>query len=69
MTKGLLFYIGIVAVVCFGAGCSHDPRYSSETQYLGQGGRSGTRHANIDTVSYWDGDGVSGSRIVAGSRR
>ena len=47
-------------------GCnSSDPRYAGGTQYLGgfQPGRN-TGRANFDNVSYWDGDGVSGSPSV-----
>lgn len=72
MTKGLLSYIGMAFVVCFNAGCGNDPRYGAETQYLGSTGRYAQRHANYDTVSYWDGDGVPGSpsiRISLGEQR
>lgn len=51
------------------AGCAgHDPRLtSSTTQYLTAGGRVVDKKSNVgfpDTVSYWDGDGVSGSPSI-----
>ena len=43
-----------------------DPRFSSETQYLGgvYGTGAVSSGAPQDTVSYWDGDGVSGSPSI-----
>lgn len=50
------------------AGCAgHDPRLSSSTtQYLLPGGGVVQRQSGgiVDTVSYWDGDGVSGSPSI-----
>ncbi len=53
-----------VAIALVGCG-SRDPRFSEETEYLG-GFRPepDKRRANFDNVSYWDGDGVSGSPSV-----
>ena len=47
-------------------GCrSNDPRYSDRTAYMGGFHRAGEQgRANFDNVSYWDGDGVSGSPSV-----
>jgi lipoprotein-anchoring transpeptidase ErfK/SrfK len=53
------------------AGCeTRDPRFNEETLYLG-GGRTKPKdtRANFDNVSYWDGDGVSGSPRVRISLR
>ncbi|MEP7014482.1 MAG: L,D-transpeptidase family protein [Verrucomicrobiota bacterium] len=56
------------------AGCeSNDPRFSSQTQYLG--GTRGTATAPgapQDNISYWDGDGVGGKpsiKISLGEQR
>lgn len=64
------FLILIVLV----AGCeSDDPRFSSQTQYLG--GTSGAvtaPGAPQDNISYWDGDGASGKpsiKISLGEQR
>lgn len=51
------------------AGCaSHDTRLtSSTTQYLASGGRVVERTSTggiIDNISYWDGDGVTGSPSI-----
>jgi len=50
------------------AGCSgHDRRLtSSTTQYLGSAGQVVAKKSGgfVDTVSYWDGDGVSGSPAI-----
>ena len=50
------------------AGCAgHDPRLtSSTTQYLGSTGQVVAKKSGgfVDTVSYWDGDGVSGSPSI-----
>jgi hypothetical protein len=52
---------GLILLV---TGCGEDPRYSARTQYLGgvYGGAEGGPPR--DTVSYWDGDSVSGSPSV-----
>lgn len=63
-------YLLIISAALFLAGCaSHDPRLGRDTLYLGDDGSivSAPRQerANFDNVSYWDGDGVSGSpRVV-----
>ncbi len=51
------------------AGCaSHDLRLtSSSTQYLAPGGQIVSKQSSVgfpDTVSYWDGDGISGSPSI-----
>jgi hypothetical protein len=58
----------------FTQGCrSRDPRYSDRTAYMGGFHRPGDQgRAKFDDVSYWDGDGVSGSpriRISLGEQR
>lgn len=47
-------------------GCAADPRYGRDTEYLGDpyDGASRVGSPNYDTVSYWDGDGVSGSPSI-----
>lgn len=45
------------------AGCANDARNDRETQYLGGSSNSFFSPAR-DSVSYWDGDGVSGSPSV-----
>jgi hypothetical protein len=53
--------VGLVLLV---TGCGEDPRFSARTQYLGgaYGGVPGGPPR--DSVSYWDGDSVSGSPSV-----
>lgn len=50
------------------AGCAtHDPRLTSTTtQYLTSGGQVVQKKSGgfVDTVSYWDGDGVTGSPSI-----
>lgn len=49
------------------AGCkSHDPRFRDDTIYLGgfHGRTPEAQRANFDNVSYWDGNGVSGSPSI-----
>ncbi len=54
--------VGLVLVI---AGCAEDTRYSGNTQYLGGGVYGGVPSGPPrDTVSYWDGDSVSGSPSV-----
>lgn len=55
--------LGLIVVAASLAGCSSDPRFDRTTQYLG-GGFVQPGHLNFDNVSYWDGDGVSGSPKV-----
>ncbi len=52
----------LIAAICFG-GCAHDPRYNDETVYLGgyHSKPQDKQRSNFDNVSYWDGDGISGS--------
>ncbi len=59
--------ISLIAAGFFLAGCAmDDPRYSAETQYLGgiYSGHAVSASAPSDSISYWDGDGVSGSPSV-----
>ncbi len=49
------------------AGCeSEDPRLAADTQYLGgvYGNGPVSSSAPVDTISYWDGDGVEGKPSV-----
>ena len=61
-TLGLL-----LLTVIFATGCaSRDPRFRDDTVYLGgfhSAHTSAPRHST-DTVSYWDGDGVSGAPSI-----
>src|SRR5262245_12050880 len=64
-----VFSVGLLLLV---TGCGEDPRFSSNTQYLGgtYGGVPAT--GPRDTVSYWDGDHASGSpsiKISLGEQR
>src|SRR5438874_11785235 len=53
-----------VALLFLAAGCGEDPRYSAKTQYLcGVYGNAPTGPPQ-DTVSYWDGDSVSGKPSI-----
>jgi hypothetical protein len=60
----------IFAVACMVAGCAEDPRFSSQTQYLGASyGPGPTSGAPVDNVSYWDGDGIGGKPSIKISLR
>src|SRR5216117_897187 len=62
---GVLRVIVCVGLVLLIAGCGEDARYSGNTQYLGGGAYGGAPSGPPrDTVSYWDGDSVSGSPSV-----
>jgi lipoprotein-anchoring transpeptidase ErfK/SrfK len=51
--------------VLFFASCEEDPRFSTQTQYLGGiYGDQPTVGAPQDTVSYWDGDSIGGKPSV-----
>ena len=54
-----------IALTALLAGCSNDPRLSTETVYLGgkrtSAGKPAEKRMNYDNVSYWDGDHASGS--------
>ncbi len=57
----------VTTTALFLAACDEDdPRLSAQTQYLGgvYGNGPVSASAPQDTVSYWDGDGVSGSPSV-----
>ena len=65
----LTIRLTLCALIVALAGCaSHDRRLtSSSTRYLSSGGEVVTKPSNVgiaDTVSYWDGDGVSGSPSI-----
>jgi hypothetical protein len=61
--------IAVMAVFLLVAGCGEDPRFSARTQYLGgtYGGAPGGPPQ--DSVSYWDGDNVSGKPSITISLR
>jgi len=46
------------------AGCSSDPRLNEKVPYMAEGHKADPRRASFDNVSYWDGDGVSGSPSI-----
>ncbi|MEY2439533.1 MAG: hypothetical protein QOI34_918 [Verrucomicrobiota bacterium] len=55
----------ISAVTLFISACEEDPRFSTQTQYLGGiYGNAPTSGAPQDSVSYWDGDGLGGKPSV-----
>jgi L,D-transpeptidase catalytic domain len=67
---GLFLLIALFATAC----APRDPRYAEGTVYLGGFHQTHTRapRAQTDTVSYWDGDGVSGApsiRISLGEQK
>jgi hypothetical protein len=53
--------VGLILLV---TGCAEDARFSARTQYLGGGYGETPAGPPSDTVSYWDGDNVSGSPSV-----
>src|SRR5204862_6055336 len=59
---------GLVATVCtlLMVGCGEDPRFSSQTQYLGgvYGPGPVSSSAPLDHVCYWDGDDMDGKPSV-----
>src|SRR6266702_126434 len=59
---------GLIAPVCtiFLVGCGEDPRFSTQTQYLGgvYGPGPVSSSAPQDNVSYWDGDDMDGRPSV-----
>src|SRR5438132_11025574 len=77
MKKGSRAVIaGLVGAVCtiFMVGCGEDPRFSTQTQYLGgvYGPGPVSSSAPQDNVSYWDGDDMAGKpsvKISLGAQR
>ena len=64
-TTRLVASIGMLAGICLFASCEEDPRFNSQTQYLGGiYGEQPTVGAPQDTVSYWDGDNLGGKPSV-----
>jgi lipoprotein-anchoring transpeptidase ErfK/SrfK len=60
----------MAVLLFFVAGCGEDPRFSDRTQYLGGGVYGGAAPgAPQDSVSYWDGDNVSGKPSIKISLR
>jgi L,D-transpeptidase catalytic domain len=66
---GSLQAIFYIAVLLFAAGCGEDPRFSARTQYLGGTYGGAPAGATQDSVSYWDGDNVSGKPSIRISLR
>src|SRR5437879_7366093 len=62
---------GLVGSVCsiLMVGCGEDPRFSTQTQYLGgvYGPGPVSASAPQDNVSYWDGDDIDGKPSVKNS--
>lgn len=58
-----LFGLALALTLPF-AGCANDPRYNTDTVYLGgrrvSAGPMEEKRMNFDNVSYWDGDHVGG---------
>lgn len=55
----------LCAAVYLMAGCAEDPRFSSQTQYLGGPyGPAPSTGGPVDSVSYWDGDGIGGKASI-----
>jgi hypothetical protein len=73
MIKGSIHWTAILALVFLGVGCATDARYGRETVYLGSGGQLFKKNpAEVDNVSYWDGDSVAGKpsiKISLGEQR
>ena len=61
--------VAVMAVLLFAAGCGEDPRFSARTQYLGGTYGGAPAGPPQDTVSYWDGDSVSGKPSIRISLR
>ncbi len=58
---------GILALLM--TGCAEDPRFSTDTQYLGGDYSAATARPPFDNVSYWDGDGIGGKPSIKISLR
>jgi hypothetical protein len=61
--------VAVTALLLFAAGCGEDPRFSARTQYLGGTYGGAPAGPPQDTVSYWDGDSVSGKPSITISLR
>jgi hypothetical protein len=66
---GSLPAVVFLAVLLFAAGCAEDPRFAARTQYLGGAYGNAPAGPPQDTVSYWDGDSVSGKPSIKISLR
>ena len=65
MLKGSTYWIGTLALLFLSTACSTDPRNNRDTQYLGASGQIVQKPtADMDNVSYWDGDGIKGSPSI-----
>ena len=69
----MLRTLGLVLLpVLFLSGCAQfDPRFADDTVYMGGFHTAHTRapHANVDNVSYWDGDHAGGAPAIRISLR
>lgn len=63
MNRPFLRILSLACIAAFAAGCARDVRYSRDTAYLGESIAAKRTHGP-DTISYWDGDGVSGSPSI-----
>ena len=61
--------VAVMAVLLSAAGCGEDPRFSARTQYLGGTYGGAPAGPPQDTVSYWDGDSVTGKPSITISLR
>lgn len=58
----IVLALGLAALI---SSCEEDARFSTQTQYLGGiYGNQPTAGAPVDTVSYWDGDGIGGKPTI-----
>ena len=57
--------LAVLFTALFVASCDEDPRFNTQTQYLGGDyGNTPTVGAPQDTISYWDGDNIGGKPSV-----
>jgi len=65
MAKSFFRIFLALGLAAFISSCEEDTRYSGQAQYLGGiYGNQPTVGAPVDTVSYWDGDGLGGKPSV-----
>lgn len=64
-TSRSLSLLSVLTLALLFSSCAEDPRFSTETQYLGGVyGNAPTVGAPQDTISYWDGDNLGGKPSV-----
>lgn len=65
ISGGFSFVPVLTLVVALLAGCqSADPRFKSDTAYLGGYREKDDARSNFDNYSHWDGDGVTGAPSI-----